>query len=91
VPTLPNLPEWDWDLDDPGSRFTRVPALAIGVPEEDWPLERYDERAAQTIRDEFGESILEQDDALGLPEAVPGSRKVRLTRSTPRSHGSKRR
>jgi hypothetical protein len=73
VPNLPELPEWDWDLDDPGSRFTRIPAVAIGIPEEDWPLTQYDERVTQTVEAHFGEWILDEDTDLGRPEAVPGS------------------
>jgi hypothetical protein len=73
VPILPNLPDWDWDLDDPGSRFTRLPAIAIGVGEEDWPPDEYGKGADAAIRQHFGDWIFEESENLGRPEPVPGS------------------
>jgi hypothetical protein len=54
-------------------RFSRLPAIAIGIPEEDWGLEDYDERLAATLQAQFGDWILEEDADLGQPEAVAGS------------------
>jgi hypothetical protein len=74
MPDLPELPEWDWDLDDPGSRFTRAPAIAIGMKEGDWPPAEWDHAAIDAIRDKIGDWILEEQPELGRPEPVPGSR-----------------
>jgi hypothetical protein len=74
---VPELPEvgLDWDVDDPGSRFARTPAIALAVPEQEWGIEgeALEEGAEQTFRNHLGDWALEEQDVLGQPEAVPGS------------------
>lgn len=74
---MPLVPEGhDWDLDDPGSRFSRHPSIALGIPESEWDLdsdEGFERGAAEAFKRYFGDWILEEQEDLGQPEAVPGS------------------
>lgn len=66
MPLVP--PEWDWDLDAPGSRFTWRPAVVVlaGEVSEDGRGS-----AEDTIRRSAGDWVLKED-VLGKPRFVDG-------------------
>jgi hypothetical protein len=66
---MPRVPEgFDWDLESPGSRFTRRIAFAVLAPEAEWDAAD----AAASISRRAGDWVLEEQDELGTPDAVEG-------------------
>lgn len=62
-----------WDPESPGSRFTLRPALALPVPESEWPELSTEEAWRTVIEREVGSWLLEQEaDEAGRPVVVAG-------------------
>lgn len=72
---MPSVPDgFDWDLTEPGSRFSPRPAFAIGAPEEEWPTGGDAQRGAEDlIRRRIGNWAFAEQEELGIAQAVEGS------------------
>jgi hypothetical protein len=65
---------FDWNLDQPGSRFVRRPAIAIPRGGEEWQTQEEAERGVEdALRDSFGDWLFEEQETLGRGKAVVGS------------------
>jgi hypothetical protein len=72
---LPTVGRWfDWDVEEPGSRFSPRPALTVHAPESEWPdVGRPGPGAEGVVRARLGDWALEPQESLGTPEALEGS------------------
>jgi hypothetical protein len=70
------FPEWARDPDAPQSRFTRLPAIAL-IPDEVTGIAIHEKVGPHAPRDAaaelVGPEMLDEDEALGAPDAFEGS------------------